>query len=70
MIEPWQNIIARNIDTADISIVFSIIGLILFVRFNQHEERNRANQWVGMSLAACFFMLVVFRIAKVFIWWG
>ena len=62
----WLNTLAKNISSMDFAIVACIVGMVFFMKFNQHETKNKSNQYIAIALSAGFLMLVGFRIYKGF----
>ena len=60
----WANTIAQNLEGAEISIVACVGGIIFFMKYNQHEGRNKANQYIGICLGIGFLALIAFRVYK------
>ena len=60
----WAAILAKNIESSDIAIVACVIAVIFFMKYNQHESRNKANRYIGICLGIGFLALVAFRIFK------
>lgn len=56
----------QNTAQAELPIVAGFVCAVLFVKFNQKENQNKANHWIGMSIAATLFALALFRIYKGF----
>jgi hypothetical protein len=63
----WLNTIAEKIDSSDMSIVACVVCMVFFMKFNQHEGRNKANRFIGWCLGAGFLILIIFRILKWFL---
>ena len=60
----WMNTLAKNMSSMDFAIVACIVGMIFFMKYNQQETKNKSNQYIAISLAVGFIMLVGFRIYK------
>lgn len=60
----WMNTLARNMSSIDFAIATCIIAMIFFMKYNQREARNKANQYMAVFLGVGFLMLVGFRIFK------
>ena len=60
----WMNTVAKNLEGAEVSIVACVVAIIFFMKYNQHESRNKANKYIGIALGVGFVLLVGFRIYK------
>ena len=58
----WMNTVAKNMNSMDFAIVTCIIAIIFFMKFNRHESKNKANQYIAVFLGVGFLMLIGFRI--------
>jgi hypothetical protein len=60
----WATVIAQNLNQSEIAIVACVIGMIFFMKYNQHESKNKANRYIGISISFSLVVLVIFRIYK------
>jgi len=57
-------ILAQNISQAEISIVACVVGMVLFMKYDQKQKDSSGHKWIGLSLGIGFLFLVGFRIYK------
>jgi hypothetical protein len=58
----WMSNAINKLESLDLSIVSCIICMMVFVRFNRHEGKNKGNYLIAIFLGTGFLMLVGFRI--------
>lgn len=58
----WLEILVSRVNTADLAIIACIVGFIFFMKYNQHEARNKANLVVATVMGVGFLILVVYRV--------